>query len=138
MPPASSVPGTVPGRQTSDPAAMEEPAEPTVDEILDTAREQAEHAQGLADASRAWADCVSRWAKMHSGKRFDPHQICGERPDPSDFGIGKPPAAEDPTRAERRAGASEPKGCSDKEEKSSVPGAGSDGRGSPNKLDEGG
>lgn len=107
--------------RTTDSTLMQEPAEPTVDEILDTAREQAEHAQGLTDASRA--DCVSRWAKMHSGERLDPREVRGERPDPSDFGIGKPPAAEDPTRTERRTGANEPKGGPDKEEKSSVPGA---------------
>jgi hypothetical protein len=138
LPVVSSTIGADPTTQTSQ--AIQEPAEPTVDDILDTAREQAEHAQGLADASRAWADCVSRWARMHSGERFDPREVCGERPDPSDFGIGKPPAEGETTRAERGAGANEPKGRSDKEERSSVPrgDSGNAGRGSPDEHEQDG
>lgn len=69
------------------PVSIEQPT-PTLDEVASTARDQAEKAHELAEAAQTWADCVSDLATEHRGGPFDPKAACGERPTPSDFGLG--------------------------------------------------
>ncbi len=98
--------------ETTGSTMSPEPVQEDVDDLVSNARAQADNAQGLADASKAWANCVSKWAKIHSGDQFDPREVCGDRPDPSDYGIGEPASEDHSTRAERRVKGGQPENSS--------------------------
>ena len=59
-----------------------------LDEIVTEARNQAESAGELADAVKAWANCVAGFAQEHRGEGIHPQEICGEHPRPSEYGLG--------------------------------------------------
>ena len=90
QPPGSQTPPPVPVERISEDTLRNTIVElsPALDEVLTTAQDQVEKAHDLAEASQTWADCVSDLAAAHRGGPFDPKSACGERPTPSDFGLG--------------------------------------------------
>jgi hypothetical protein len=62
----------------------------TIDEIVSEANEQATRAHDLAAQTRKWANCLSDAAIEHRGGAFDPKSTgCGDKPHPSEFGLGQ-------------------------------------------------
>lgn len=81
-----------------------------------TGEAKREGAEAYAFAVREWTDCVAD-ATATRGDRstreegaFDPHAECGDRPDPTDFGLTEPPA-----QAEQGRGESEGAGTAGRE-----------------------